>query len=183
MAKVRKVRRKHCRTKRFWWVEAGRGEKKGQERDYLLADKKLRGGGDGGSSLEAVQKKKGKELFPLKGLNRSQTIGGITFLDVFVPHLVLYENNILFYNKGFVIKQNVLVIKDKYQQLTRHNESHSVESKLLYPPLFLPLTRIAAVLYILDANACNEASWVKPPAKCIIISGGSDCDCPLCVAA
>lgn len=51
MAKVRKMRSKHCRTKRFWWVVADRkGEKndKGQERDYLLADKKLRGGGDGG---------------------------------------------------------------------------------------------------------------------------------------
>lgn len=53
MAKVRKMRSKHCRTKRFWWVVADRkGEKndKGQERDYLLADKKLRGGGDGGGA-------------------------------------------------------------------------------------------------------------------------------------
>lgn len=39
----------HCRTKRFRWVvgdEEGEKNDKGQESDYLLADK-LRGGGGG----------------------------------------------------------------------------------------------------------------------------------------
>lgn len=42
--------------------------------------------GVGGGSLETVQKKKGKELFTLKDLNLSHTIGGI-FLSSQIHHI------------------------------------------------------------------------------------------------
>lgn len=48
-----KMRSKRRRTKRFWWAAAhrkGKNTDKGQERDNLLADKKVRGGGDGAAA-------------------------------------------------------------------------------------------------------------------------------------
>lgn len=68
VAKVKKMS-KHCRTKRFWWVVAdGEGEKndKGQERDYLLADKLREGGsgGGGGEQLRGGARKKARSGSP-----------------------------------------------------------------------------------------------------------------------